>query len=194
MGNGGLLMKVYAIFANDNLNGTTHKLFSQAIDTLHELGHEIDILNLYEREKEIPFFRHDRAHMESHPFYLENKHRFLNADSLLMVFPLFWYSVPGILKTWLDMINAWAYQYESGNQAKPLHKIKQVLIIYSAMQDKEDMQHRLHSPVEQQLKETCRFIGVDEVNVYVVDNVTKMNPQDLVEHLTQVKKLCVNRK
>lgn len=182
-------MKVYAIFANDNRNGTTHKLFLQAVDTLKTQGHAVDILNLYDRESEIPFFRHDRAEMESHPFYLENKERFLKADALLLVFPLFWYSVPGIMKAWLDMINAWAYQYESGTHAKPLHNIKQAIILYCSMQGKEQLE-KLHSPVEQQLSETCKFIGIPKVEVYQVDNVTKMQPEDLAKHLAAVAKLC----
>ena len=128
--------------------------------------------------------------MESHPFYLENKERFLNADQLLMVFPLFWYSVPGILKTWIDMINTWAYQYESGRHAKAKHKIKQVLIIYAAMQDHGYMKEALNNPVEQQLKETCKFIGIENVDVYVVDNVTKITPSELEQHLQKVKKFC----
>ncbi|MBP7854330.1 NAD(P)H-dependent oxidoreductase [Candidatus Babeliales bacterium] len=183
-------MKIYAIFANDNQQGTTYQLFNKAIEALTELGHEIDILNLYEREKEIPFFKHDRAYMESHPFYLENKDRFLQADQLLMVFPLFWYSVPGILKTWLDLINGWAYQYESGHYAKAKHNIKRVIVLYASMQDHDYMEQHINNPVEQQLKETCKFIGIDDINVYVVDNVTKVTPKDLENHLQQVKKMC----
>jgi putative NADPH-quinone reductase len=185
-------MKIYAIFANDNTKGTTSKLFYQAIDALKKQGHEVDILNLYDREKEMPFFRHDRAYMENHPFYLENKNRFLQADALLLVFPLFWYSVPGILKTWLDMINGWAYKYESGKFASPLHKIKQALIIYSSMQEKESLAQNLQAPVEEQLAQTCKFIGIDKIHVYQVDKVTKLNPKDLEEHLTNVSKFCKN--
>lgn len=183
-------MKVYAIFANDNTKGTTHKIFEQAVATLKEQGHEVDILDLYQREKEIPFFRHDRGLMESNPFYLENKQRFLQADALLIVFPLFWYSVPGILKAWLDMINGWAYKYETGLHANPLHKIKKAFILYSSMQGKEHLEKELHNPVQQQLCETCKFIGIPEVEVYSIDNVTKMTPEDMEKHLQNVTKLC----
>lgn len=183
-------MKVYAIFANDNTNGTTHKLFTQAVNSLKEQGDQVDVLNLYDRETEIPFFRHKREEMERHPFYLENKERFLQADTLLLVFPLFWYSVPGIMKTWIDMINAWAYKYESGTTARPLHKIKQAIIIYSSMQDKKDLTKHSVNPVEEQLMQTCTFIGIPRVDIYMVDNVTKMTQENLAEHLEEVSKLC----
>lgn len=183
-------MKIYAIFANDNKKGITFQLFQEAVTTLQEQGHEVDTLHLYDRENEIPFFRHDRSYMESHPFYLENKSRFLNADSLLLVFPLFWYSVPGILKTWLDLINGWAYEYESGRYGKPKHNIQQVLVLYACMQEKDHLEKVLHNPIEQQLKETCKFIGIDKVDVYLVDQVHKLKPEDLQKHFREVKALC----
>ncbi|MBP6892151.1 NAD(P)H-dependent oxidoreductase [Candidatus Babeliales bacterium] len=183
-------MKVYAIFANDNVQGTTQKLFNQATKTLAALSHEIDILNLYDRKFEIPFFYHDQTFMESHPFYLENKKRFLEADALLLVFPLYWYSVPAIMKAWLDLINAWAYKYESGTHASPLHKIKRAIIIYSSLQNKQHLSQNLHNPVEQQLSETCKFIGIPNISIYMVDQVNSLKPEDLNKHLKKVEQMC----
>lgn len=183
-------MKVYAIFANDNTKGTTQTLFNHATDTLKALGHTIDVLNLYDRKSEIPFFHHDRAFMESHPFYLENKQRFLEADAILLVFPLYWYSVPAIMKAWLDLINAWAYKYESGTHASPLHKIKRAIIIYSSLQDKQHLTDNLHNPVEQQLAETCRFIGILNIDIYPVDQVNTLTTEKLEQHLQEISKMC----
>lgn len=183
-------MNIYAIFANDNLNGTSYKLFKRATETLKEQGNSVDELLLYERSGEIPFFKHDRTFMESHPFYNENKERFLQADAILLVFPLFWYSVPGILKAWLDMINGWAYTYEEGIHAKPLHSIKKALIIYSSMQSKEYLENTLQNPVENQLLETFKFIGIPEIEVYHVDNVNTIDPEKLAAHLEEITTLC----
>jgi putative NADPH-quinone reductase len=94
------------------------------------------------------------------------------------------------MKTWIDMINAWAYKYESGTVAQPLHKIKQAIIIYSSMQDKKHLAQHTINPVEQQLTQTCTFIGIPRVDVYMVDKVTKMKPEDLIAHLEAVSKLC----
>jgi putative NADPH-quinone reductase len=183
-------MKLYAIFANDNVTGTTFKLFKHAIATFKDKGYQIDELNLYDKEKEIPFFRHDRNYMESHPFYMENQKRFMQADALLLVFPLYWYSVPAILKAWLDLINGWAYKYESGMYAKPLHKIKKVFIIYACMQNKENLQKSLGNPLELQLLETCKFIGIPEIHTHIVDNVNKLKPEEIEKHLKDINKFC----
>lgn len=183
-------MKLYAIFANENTTGTTYKVFKKAIQAFEDKGYQIDELNLYDREKDIPFFHHDRTYMESHPFYLENQKRFLDADALLLVFPLYWYSVPAILKAWLDMINAWAYKYEAGMYARPLHKIKKVFIIYACMQEKQHIEKNLQNPVVQQLSETFKFIGISQIHTYVVDRVTKLNPEDITKHLEDINEFC----
>lgn len=187
-----MVMNIYAVFANDNLTGTSYKLFIKAIETLREQDHSVDELLLYERAQEIPFFKHSKEFMESHPFYQENKERFLQADALLLVFPLFWYSVPGILKAWIDMINGWAYKYESGIHAQPLHKIKKVLIIYTAMQSKDFLDKELCKPVENQLTETLKFIGIPEIEIYLVDNVNQIDTEKLAAHLEQITRLCKN--
>lgn len=193
MGNGDyreVTMKLYAIFANDKTTGITFKLYQEAINNFKNKGYEIDELNLYTKEKEIPFFHHDRTYMENHPFYMENQKRFLQADALLLVFPMYWYSVPGILKTWLDMINAWAYKYESGMYAKPLHNIKKVFVIYACMQSKEHFEKNLHNPIEYQLSETFRFIGIPQTHIHVVDNVNKIKEEELEEKLKEINEFC----
>lgn len=183
-------MRVYAIFANDNITGTSYKLFKESVESLKKQGHEVDTLMLYDKEDVIPFFKHSQEEMENNPFYLENKERFLKADALLLVFPLFWYSVPAILKAWLDMINAWAYKYESGVHAKALHNIQKALVIYSSMQSKKQLATKLNSPVESQLMETFKFIGIDEIEMYHVDNVNEIDPDKLALHLENIKKIC----
>lgn len=185
-------MHVYAIFANDKLNGISHTLFQNAIETLQAQGHTVDTLYLYDHEKEVPFFRHDREYMESHPFYQRNKERFLKADALLLAFPLFWYSVPGLLKAWLDLINGWAYHYESGTYAQARHSIKKALIIYTCMQKREHLNEALHAPVEQQLDETCKFIGINDVTFCMLDQVTNMNEQKLIDSINILKNWCMS--
>ncbi|MBI2353053.1 NAD(P)H-dependent oxidoreductase [Candidatus Dependentiae bacterium] len=182
-------MRIYAIFANDNITGTSYKAYQHAIKTLKEQSHTIDELLLYDKINDIPFFKHDRSYMESHSFYLENKNHFMQADMLLIVFPLFWYSVPGILKTWIDMINNWAYHYESGSQATPLHHIKKAIIIYTSMQSHHS-EEKISQPVEMQFLETFKFIGIFDVLFYNIDNVSTINQEKLKHHLEQIEKLC----
>lgn len=179
-------VRLYAIFANDKITGTTYQLFNHAVQTFQDKGYHVDKLHLYDFEDKIPFFHHDQKLMESYPFYQENKERFLNADALLLVFPLYWYSVPAIMKAWLDMINGWAYKYEKGIHANPLHNIKKTFVLYASMQDRQLLEEVLHNPVENQLSETCKFIGIPDFYTYLVDNVNQQQEEDIKQHLAQI--------
>jgi len=181
---------IYAIFANDNTRGNTQGFFNAATGQMVADGHSVDILKLYDRAAEIPFFKHDRAYLESHPFYLENKERFLGSDVLLIVFPVYWYGVPAILKAWIDMIQGWAYNYQSGRYAEPLHNVKKVIILYSCAQVNEMKALGKHTPVEEQLLETFKFIGISDIEFYGVDNVYDVSAQDMSKHLAAIQKVC----
>src|SRR5690348_4594251 len=87
---------VYAIVANDNRTGFTHAACKSAVQQFEKDGHSVDTLDLYDHKKEVPFFEHSRDYLESFPLYLDNKARFLKADVLLLVFPIYWYDVPAI--------------------------------------------------------------------------------------------------
>lgn len=182
--------KLYAVFANDNTDGMTHALFDAAIQQFAADGYQVDTLNLYDRASEMPYFKHDRTHMESYPFFLENKQRFLDADVLLIVFPVYWYSVPAILKTWIDMLSGWSYKYESGQYAQPLHNIKRVIVLYACAQATSPKNSEGLSAVEYQISETFKFIGVSDVTIYGVSNVYGLQKDDAQMSFNEVKTLC----
>lgn len=184
------LLHVYAVFGNDNVSGMSQALLTTAVDSLTQAGHTVDLLKLYDRASEMPYFQHGRQNFEPFPFYAENQGRFLQADVLLLVFPVYWYSTPAIVKNWIDLLTGWSYTYESGAYGKAKHHIKKVIILYSCAQEKPDKNSM--SIVEQQLLETFKFIGIDDVVMHAVDNVYGLTPEQVTEHFDAVKEICQN--
>lgn len=43
----------------------------------------------------------------------------MNADTLVLQFPFYWYSVPGLLKTWMDTVLSYGFAY--GSEGDKLH-------------------------------------------------------------------------
>lgn len=209
---------VYAVFANDNTKGLSHKLFKDATVELKEQGHIVDEVSLYDHANDIPFFFHSKEKMESNKFYMQNQKRFLQADTLLLVFPMYWYSMPAIMKAWVDMINAWAYKYEKNGSVTPLHSIQKVIIIYTSMMDRDSlaqeidcsiepasddacnflsMPHcttqyskQLHYAIESQWKETCKFLSIPNCTIHHVDSVYNLPAEKLEKHVAEIKTSC----
>ena len=181
-------LHIYAVFGNDNVSGMSQALLTTAVESLMQSGHDVDILKLYDRASEIPYFQHGRQNFDAFPFYAENQQRFLKADVLLLVFPVYWYATPAIVKNWIDLLTGWSYTYESGAYGTAKHNIKKVIILYSCAQEKIDKNSM--SIVEQQLFETFKFIGIDDVVMHGVDNVYGLTPEQVTEHFDAVKKIC----
>lgn len=57
--------------------------------------------------------------------------RIARADALMLVYPVYWWSMPGLLKGWIDRVfsNGWAFDYRfDGTLIKKLHHLRVHLI------------------------------------------------------------------
>ncbi|NBV41049.1 flavodoxin family protein [bacterium] len=128
-------MKVLAVIAHPKKDGLVRAAFDAVIDQLRRRGCVVDILDLYERATEIPYYEfpadqnNPGSGLEKYPFFHENKERFMSADRLIVAYPIWWYATPGIMKNWLDCITNYAFSYNGTNRAVAKHSIKKVLII-----------------------------------------------------------------
>ena len=152
----------------------------------------VDILDLYQHQSTIPFYVSDRTVLEKNSFYQENKERFMAADRLLIVFPVYWYSTPGILKCWFDLINQFAWKFNGKYRpALPLHKIKKALVINLTLLTRWYNRFILGDPARDQVKKTLQFISI-KPEMYTVDRSTSLTERQLEKHLAHVKKECQN--
>ncbi|QTF09724.1 NAD(P)H-dependent oxidoreductase [Brenneria izadpanahii] len=67
-----------------------------------------------------------------------------NADALVLVFPIYWWSMPGLLKGWIDRVftNGWAYEETAdGNVVKKLGHLPVHLVALGAASRKTFEKH-----------------------------------------------------
>lgn len=182
-------MKIYAILAHDKKDSLNHYLFTQIVKHLKSKNAEVDILNLYDHEKQIPFYSHDKEKLKQNEFYKENKKRFMQADSLLIVYPVYWYSPPGILKCWMDLITNFAWKYEGKESATALHKIKNALII-STSSSPFPQNDPLHN--NSALKNMFKFIGIANSDFHGIGKVNSGTKEEIQNHLEKIFDLSNN--
>ncbi len=184
-------MKILALVAHDKSTSLTKRIFHHALETLKQSQQcTIDVLDLYERAAEIPFYMSDRAQLEAHPFYQENKERFMQADRLLIVFPTYWYSTPGILKCWFDLINQFAWKFQGQYKpALPLHNIKKALAINLTITPRWYNWLFLGDPAREQVKLTLKFLGIKPI-MHTVGNSTSLETKQLEKQFQHIEKLC----
>lgn len=181
-------MRIYAVVAHDRKDSLTYHIFNELTALLSKQDNvTVDILDLYDHAQEIPFYTHDKTALAANDFYQKNKERFMAADRLLLVFPVYWYSTPGIMKCWIDLITSYAYKYTGKRYAEPLHSIKKVLIINSTMAPWWQNIFIFHNHVNQQLKSTFAFMGIKNITSYTISSVYKKNNDSIQQDLAQIK-------
>ncbi|HEX2978124.1 MAG TPA: NAD(P)H-dependent oxidoreductase [Candidatus Babeliales bacterium] len=184
-------MRILAIIAHDKETSLSKTIFNHAVTFLSKQENiELDILDLYSRAEEIPFYSSNRAQLEANAFYQENKERILKADRLLIVFPTYWYSTPGILKCWFDLINQFAWKFNGPyKSAIPLHQIKKALVINLTITPRWYNLLWLGDPARDQVKKTLQFLGIEPM-MYTVDRSINLSQSALEKHIKNITRLC----
>ena len=109
-------MKTLLVVAHprsDSLTAEAAKRFAQA---LRQNGHEVELADLA-AEKFDPFLREDdepdwdNPDKQYSPAVANEMRRIERNDATVMIFPIWWWSMPALLKGWIDRVwnYGWAY-------------------------------------------------------------------------------------
>jgi NAD(P)H dehydrogenase (quinone) len=129
---------VLLVHAHPEPTSATRHLVDIAIDTLAACNHTVTQSDLYGMGWKAVFDQHDfpaRANTARLGFIEESRHAFVNgtqapdveqeqakvlsADAVILLFPLWWFSMPAIMKGWIDRVWACglAYGYQDAGNA-----------------------------------------------------------------------------
>jgi NAD(P)H dehydrogenase (quinone) len=113
-------MHVLVIFAHPRRASFTGAVLDQLLAGFREAGeHSIEIADLYGENFESRFQPEDYAQFRGEAMPEEvrrEQQRFDRCDAVALVFPVWWWSFPAVLKGWIDRVfcEGWAYSFEPG--------------------------------------------------------------------------------
>ena len=126
-------MKVLIVFAHPEPQSFNTALKDTAVSTLEEQGHEVKVSDLYAMGFDPVGGKKDFTSLENESFFkyqMEQVHAWKNdlfveeikaemeklewADLVIFNFPLWWFSLPAILKGWVDRVFAMGFCYGAG--------------------------------------------------------------------------------
>ncbi|MBT2619112.1 MULTISPECIES: NAD(P)H-dependent oxidoreductase [unclassified Bacillus (in: firmicutes)] len=121
---------VMIVYAHPEPTSLTRELVEVSVQTLQEQEHEVTLSDLYGMHWKAVFDERDfpaRANPDRLSFVTESGHAYstgqqtadvtseqqklLAADAVIFHFPLWWYSMPAILKGWVDRVFAYGLAY-----------------------------------------------------------------------------------
>lgn len=117
-------MRALVVLAHPLSDSLCAYLARQAVDALRAHGATVDILDLY-AEKFQPALTADERRLhygtpEPGPDIAALQQRLAAADTLVLVFPTWWFSLPAILKGWFDRVWVPGFAFEPGMPIRPL--------------------------------------------------------------------------
>lgn len=181
------MTRVLAILAHPNKDSLNGRFFYSTVQHLQQQGITVDVLDLYQHADRIPFYISQKQ-LDENDFFKENRELFMAADRLFIVYPVYWYAVPGILKCWIDLITNYAWKYQGDRYAKPLHKIEKALVVNTASMSNWAKWLYTRNSASEMLKETFKWMGIKNYDFYEVGSTSKLTTAKIDAHLAKIAK------
>lgn len=142
--------KVLVVFAHAEPKSFCGAIKDKVIETLKNNGHEVKVSDLHEMKMTLPLDKTDfeqltnpahfkpqaeqkacnEKNFEGYCPEVKAEHEKVKwSDIIIFVFPLYWWSVPGIMKNWIDRVFSMGFAY--GHQGAASLKPKKGMIMYT---------------------------------------------------------------
>lgn len=166
-------MHVLVVVAHPRKNSLTQTVATTVCDGLKQKGHTIELADLYAEHFDPRLNTPDEPDWEDteKEYSAEVKNevaRIERADALIMIFPVWWWSMPAILKGWIDRVWGYGFAYGEGNTL-PLQKIVSIGISANSQDDKDSQ--TFFSGLEKQMVEgICHYCGVKDARFVLLSD------------------------
>lgn len=125
-------MHLLTVFSHPIASSYPAAVMNAFHEPFREHGHTIDVLDLHREGFDPRFTEADHAHFWGGPIpegIAQAHHRVEAADRLAFVFPVYWWSMPAMMKGWIERVftGGWAYQYGSGVEDRGMAPLNALL-------------------------------------------------------------------
>ena len=125
-------MKIFAVVCHPSQDSMTWSVFRAFEEGLESIlpDVEVDVLDLHADDFQPHFTTNDHDAFNSRGDLDEDiqeyQARVDQADALVFITPIYWWSVPAMLKGWFDRVftHGWAYDYDLENGGKVVGKLR----------------------------------------------------------------------
>lgn len=126
-------MKIFIVYAHPEPKSLNGELLRFSLETLRKDGHQVQVSDLYAMNwkavadrSDFPWLDQNRklnytaasgyayTQKEQLPEIEAEQQKLLWADIVVLQFPMWWYSMPAILKGWVDRVYAYKFAYGIG--------------------------------------------------------------------------------
>ncbi|MFD2250495.1 NAD(P)H dehydrogenase (quinone) [Pseudochelatococcus lubricantis] len=153
-------MRALIVVSHPDPNSLTHAVAARIAEGVVSSGtsHSCEIADLTAEKFDPRFIRADIAlHLREAPpppDVAAEQARIERADALVLVYPVYWWSMPGLLKGWIDRVftNGWAYDDGPGGLVKKLHRLQVHLVALGGANQHTYVRHGYFDAMKAQIE------------------------------------------
>ncbi|MGE7386875.1 NAD(P)H oxidoreductase [Streptomyces sp. NPDC004126] len=171
------------VVAHPRTDSLTAQLTARTRDRLVHEGFEVDLLDLHEEgfdPRMTPADEPDWADREKaySPEVRAHMRRIEEADALVVVFPLWWFGLPAVLKGWIDRV--WNHGFAYGRSKPRLAGKRMVWISLVSYTEEQFTELGWDRVVARTLREGISgFCGIEDASVHFVYDSLRAGEQAL---------------
>ncbi len=186
------MKKIVVILGHPDSESFNQALFDQYVQHLDSTKTQCETIEIRQLQFDPNLKYGYRKRMELEPDLLEAQRKLKWADHLVFIFPLWWGSVPAIMKGFFDRVLLPGYAFKKREDSvwwDKYFKGKSARMIVSMDQPAWYFRWVYHRPVYHALKQmTLQFIGVKKVQYQTVGIVRNSTKQQRDSWLQAVKR------
>ncbi len=111
-------MHVLTVISHPNQDSFTHAIAHRFCEGVKDNGNTFEIADLHAENFDPRWTMHDLSDAPSNATSVEirrEQERIERADAICMAFPLFWFSMPAMMKGWMDRVWTYGWTYDQVN-------------------------------------------------------------------------------
>ena len=190
-------MSVCIVFAQAGTDSFTHEIVRRVTATCDKIGVKYKVRDLYQMNFQPVFSPADMQNVESNMVSAdieEEQQVITEADTLVMIYPVWWWSQPAILKGWIDRVftNNFAFRYEANGPVGLLTQKKAIVFTTTRESEEEIKRDGFDQVLKKQMADgILAFSGFSPVLYRNFAKVPYLNDSARQQILDQVEKTII---
>ena len=186
-------MNYLIIYCHPNDKSFNRAILQQVTEELYSTGEVIDICNLYHSGFNPVLTPAELQQIQTGgtpPDISEHQQRIAEADRLVFIFPIWWVSMPALLKGYIDRVFTPGFAYRPTSEGIiPLLTDKQAILVNTmgSPYDEYKRSGMLDTIQKQFTAGIFNFCGIEIIGHMIFGNVTRATAEQRTEMLQQVK-------
>ncbi|MEO0329014.1 MAG: NAD(P)H-dependent oxidoreductase [Pseudomonadota bacterium] len=172
-------MHVLTVVSHPNQKSFSHALAHSFRKGAEETGNTVEIADLHAEEFDPIWSMSDVEHAEGAAVpddIRKEQVRIERCDAVCLVFPLYWFGMPAMMKGWIDRVWSWGWAYDQlEDHNKSLQKPRTIVLLVPAGANPNEWEP--YASIEQSMKNiwcigTLGYFGFNDKRVHMLNGAT----------------------